>query len=214
VQWWWRPFIPFGKTAVHKYALFATPHAHATVPARDRGALTSHGWPGVPLTTTLREYRVRGTCRGAKWSGCSRSFSGRRVTRRAGSCCTHKCCAAISRSAWACPMESGPAPHRSSRAPTSSVGHDHQEGADTLGGHVVVSTAGRLTALARGAVVLQFRDDRGCTVQGDQVPRGMARGTFQRSVRSHRSCTNTRQAGGVPMTGGVDDCEGFKRRLL
>src|SRR5258708_15796553 len=51
-------------------------------------------------------------------------------------------------------------------------GHDHQEGADTLGGHVVVSTAGTLSPRSRGGrpSCLHFVTIDAATVPGTRLP--------------------------------------------
>src|SRR5206468_4556883 len=64
VQWWWRPFIPFGKDVLYrKYRrYFGNDLAPTlTVPgAILAGALTSHGVAWGSLTTTLRDIAVKG----------------------------------------------------------------------------------------------------------------------------------------------------------
>ena len=155
VQWWWRPFIPFGKDVCYrKYRrYFGNDLAPTlTVPgAIVAGALTSHGVAWGSLTTTLRDIAVKGHLPKREMLRVRRVFAAAdpslarvlvvhhnvlrgQISRRMG--------LARWRQAQRRLLESG--------ADVVLCGHDHQEGADQLGGKVVVSTTGTLSTRSRG----------------------------------------------------------------
>ena len=155
VQWWWRPFIPFGKNVLYgKYRrYFGNDLAPTlTVPgAILAGALTSHGVAWGSLTTALRDIAVKGHLPKREILRVRRVFAAAEpglarvlvlhhnvlrgeISRRMG--------LARWRQAQRRILESG--------ADVVLCGHDHQEGADQLGGRVVVSTTGTLSTRSRG----------------------------------------------------------------
>ena len=155
VQWWWRPFIPFGKDVCYgKYRrYFGNDLAPTlTVPgAILAGALTSHGVAWGSLTTTLRDIAVKGHLPKREMLRVRRVFAAAdpslarvlvvhhnvlrgQISRRMG--------LARWRQAQRRILESG--------ADVVLCGHDHQEGADQLNGKVVVSTTGTLSTRSRG----------------------------------------------------------------
>ena len=154
VQWWWRPFIPFGKDVLYgKYRrYFGNDLAPTlTVPGAILvGALTSHGVAWGSLTTTLRDIAVKGHLPKREMLRVRRVFAEAepglarvlvvhhnilrgQISRRMG--------LARWRQAQRRILESG--------ADVVLCGHDHQEGADQLG-KVVVSTTGTLSTRSRG----------------------------------------------------------------
>jgi 3',5'-cyclic AMP phosphodiesterase CpdA len=155
VQWWWRPFIPFGKDAIYtKYRRYfgddLTPTL--TVPgAVIAGALTSHGVAWGSLTTTLRDIAVKGHLPQREMERVQQVFAAApgdaaRVLVLHHNVLRGDISQRMGLSRWKRAqrriVESG--------ADVVLCGHDHQEGADTLGGHVVVSTAGTISTRSRG----------------------------------------------------------------
>jgi 3',5'-cyclic AMP phosphodiesterase CpdA len=155
VQWWWRPFIPFGKSAIYgKYRRYfgdaLTPTL--TMPgAVIAGALTSHGVAWGSLTTRLRDIAVKGHLPAREMERVRKVFAAapadaarvlvvhHNVMR--GDISQRMGLARATRAQWRI-VESG--------ADVVLCGHDHQEAVDTLGGRVVISTAGTLSTRSRG----------------------------------------------------------------
>jgi len=155
VQWWWRPFIPFGKDALYtKYRRYfgddLTPTL--TIPgAVIAGALTSHGVAWGSLTTTPRDIAVKGHLPRREMERVQQVFAAApgdaaRVLVLHHNVLRGDISQRMGLSRWKRVqrriVESG--------ADVVLCGHDHQEGADTLGGHVVVSTAGTISTRSRG----------------------------------------------------------------
>ena len=155
VQWWWRPLVPFGKGALYrKYVRYfgADLAPTLTVPgAIIAGALTSHGVAWGSLTFNLRDLAVKGHLPKREMLRVQRLFADApadlarvlvvhhnvlrgEISQRMG--------LARWRRAQRRILESG--------ADVVLCGHDHQEGADVLGGRVAVSTAGTLCTRSRG----------------------------------------------------------------
>lgn len=158
VQWWWRPFIPFGKDAI--YAKFRRYFGQDDVPvltlagaggAMIAGARTAHGVAWGSLTTTLRDIAVKGHLPKREVLRVKQLFAEAppelarvlvlhhnvlrgEISQRMG--------LARWRQAQRRIVETG--------ADVVLCGHDHQEGADVLGDRVVVSTAGTLSTRSRG----------------------------------------------------------------
>ena len=156
VQWWWRPFIPFGKDALYtKYRGYFGDDIAPTlvIPggAVIGSALTSHGVAWGSLTTRIRDIAVKGHFPKSEFLRVQRLFAEAPaglprvlvmhhnvlrgdISNRMG--------LARWRQAQRRIVESG--------ADVVLCGHDHQEGADVLAGKVVVSTAGTLSTRSRG----------------------------------------------------------------
>jgi 3',5'-cyclic AMP phosphodiesterase CpdA len=156
VQWWWRPFIPFGKDALYrKYRGYfgddITPTLTIPGGAVIASALTSHGVAWGSLTTRVRDIAVKGHLAKSEFLRVQRLFAEApaglprvlvmhhnvlrgEISNRMG--------LARWRQAQRRIVESG--------ADVVLCGHDHQEGADALAGKVVVSTAGTLSTRSRG----------------------------------------------------------------
>ncbi len=156
VQWWWRPFVPFGKNVLYqKYRGYfgddLTPTLTIPGAALIASALTSHGVAWGSLTTRLRDIAVKGHLPKSEFLRVQRLFSEaatgiprvlvlhHNVLRGE---ISHRMGLARWRQAQRRIVESG--------ADVVLCGHDHQEGADVLAGKVVVSTAGTLSTRSRG----------------------------------------------------------------
>lgn len=154
VQWWWRPFLPFGKDALYtKYRRYFGEELTPTMElpgALLTGALTSHGLSFASITQfrdpTVKGHlpkreiaRVRGIFARAPADAARVLVVHHNVLRGD---ISQRMGLARWRTAQQRILESG--------ADVVLCGHDHQEGADVLGGRVVVSTTGTLSVRTRG----------------------------------------------------------------
>lgn len=154
VQWWRRPFLPFGTDAMYqKYRLYFGDDLTPTLKlpgALIASVLTAHGlsWASV---THIRDFTVKGHQPLREIRRVARIFKTApadaarvlvvhhnvlrgEISQRMG--------LARWREAQRRIVECG--------ADVVLCGHDHQEGADVLGGRVVVSTTGTLSVRSRG----------------------------------------------------------------
>lgn len=155
VQWWWRPLLPFAKDVLYrKYRRYfdadvaPTLTIHGAVIA---GALTSHGVAWGSLTTSPRDLAVKGHLPKKEMERVQQVFASApsdaaRVLVVHHNVLRGEISQRMGLSRWRTAqrriVESG--------ADVVLCGHDHQEGADILGGRVVVSTAGTLSTRSRG----------------------------------------------------------------
>ena len=156
VQWWWRPFIPFGKERLYaKYRSYfgddVTPTMTIPGGAVIASALTSHGVAWGSLTTRVRDIAVKGHLPKSEFLRVQRLFAEtaaglarvlvvhHNVLRGE---ISHRMGLARWRQAQRRILESG--------ADVVLCAHDHEEGAEVLGGKVVVSTTGTLSTRSRG----------------------------------------------------------------
>jgi len=156
VQWWWRPFIPFGKDALYrKYRGYfgedITPTLTIPGGAVIASALTSHGVAWGSLTTRVRDIAVKGHLPKSEFQRVQRLFAEApaslpRVLLVHHNVLRGEISSRMGLARWRQAqrriVESG--------ADVVLCGHDHQEGADVLAGKVVVSTAGTLSTRSRG----------------------------------------------------------------
>lgn len=155
VQWWWRPFVPFGGRAKYrKYLRYFGPELAPTMVfphAIVAGAVTAHGLAWGSLTWKLRDLAVKGHLPKREFKRVKALFDSAapeqarvlvvhhnvlrgELSRRMG--------LARWRRAQRRILESG--------AEVVLCGHDHQEQVDLLGGRVVVVCAGTLSRGSRG----------------------------------------------------------------
>jgi 3',5'-cyclic AMP phosphodiesterase CpdA len=162
VQWWWRPFVPFSKDALYrKYRRYfgddLTPTLTLPGTAVFASALTSHGVAWGSLTPRLRDIAVKGHLPKREAQRVRQLFAAAEpgiarvlvvhhnvlrgtISKRMG--------LARWRGAQKRILESG--------ADVVLCGHDHEEGADLLGGRIVVSTAGTLSTRSRPGKLPSF----------------------------------------------------------
>lgn len=154
VQWWWRPFLPFGKDALYtKYRRYFGDELTPTMElpgALLTGVLTSHGLSFASITQ-FRDPTVKGHLPKREIAR-ARGIFARAPADAARVLVVHhnvlrgdisqRMGLARWRTAQQRILESG--------ADVVLCGHDHQEGADVLGGRVVVSTTGTLSVRTRG----------------------------------------------------------------
>jgi len=158
VQWWWRPFIPFGKQPLYeKYRQYFGNELVPTLTLNGggggaiiAGALTAHGVSLASLSR-IRDIAVKGHLPKREFLRVQQLFAAAppelarvlvvhhnvlrgEISNRMG--------LARWRQAQRRIVESG--------ADVVLCGHDHQEGADVLAGKVVVSTTGTLSTRSRG----------------------------------------------------------------
>jgi len=156
VQWWRRPFVPFGKDALyHKYRRYfgddLTPTLTIPGGAVIASALTSHGVAWGSLTTTLRDIAVKGHLPKAEFLRVQRLFGESAAGIPRVLVLHHNVLRGeISRRMGLARWRQAQQRIVASGAEVVLCAHDHQEGADVLGGKVVVSTAGTLSTRSRG----------------------------------------------------------------
>ena len=154
VQWWRRPFVPFGTAAKYrKYRQYFGPQLTPTLPLPEAivaGALTSHGVAWGSLTPRLRDIAVKGHLPRAETERVRRIFEAAEPAQTRILVLHHNVLRGeLSRrmglSRWRT------AQHRivATGADLVLCGHDHQELADALDG-VVVACAGTLSTRSRG----------------------------------------------------------------
>jgi 3',5'-cyclic AMP phosphodiesterase CpdA len=160
VQWWWRPLIPFGKRAIYaKYRrYFGDDLAPSLTVAGNGGggaliasALTSHGVAWGSMTWRLRDLAVKGHLPKREFERVKALFAAAppelvRVLVVHHNVLRGDISARMGLARWRQAQQRIVA----SGAEVVLCAHDHQEGADTIDGRVVVSTAGTLSTRSRG----------------------------------------------------------------
>ena len=154
VQWWWRPFIPFGSAGKYrKYRQYLGPDL---VPTLDlpgvlvTGALTSHGVAWGSLTPRLRDIAVKGHLPKAEIRRAAAAFQRARPEQARVLVLHHNVLrGGLSRRMGLARWRVAQRRIVESGAEVVLCGHDHQEQVDTLGG-VVVACAGTLSTRSRG----------------------------------------------------------------
>jgi 3',5'-cyclic AMP phosphodiesterase CpdA len=155
VQWWLRPFVPFGSVA--KYAKYQSYFGLALAPtmvfpeAIVAGAVTAHGVAWGSLTTRVRDLAVKGhlpkrECKRVKAAFEAAAPEAVRVLVVHHNVLPGELSQRMGLARWRRAqrriVESG--------AEIVLCGHDHQERADVLEGKVVVVCAGTLSTRSRG----------------------------------------------------------------
>ncbi|HXM38387.1 MAG TPA: metallophosphoesterase [Gemmatimonadales bacterium] len=164
VQWWRRPFIPFGKDAVYeKYRRYFGADLTPTLTVPGGGgaviasALTAHGIAWGSLTPRVRDIAVKGHLPKREMQRVQEVFAAAdtglaRVLVVHHNVLRGEMSRRMGLARWR------RAQQRILEAGTDVVlcGHDHEEGADVLDGKVVVSTASTLSTRARGGRPASF----------------------------------------------------------
>ncbi|HWZ27519.1 MAG TPA: metallophosphoesterase [Gemmatimonadales bacterium] len=155
VQWWRRPFIPFG--AAGKYAKYRQYFGDELAPtltvpgAVIAGAVTSHGVAWGSLTTRLRDIAVKGHLPKSEYLRVKALFAGADPADARVLVLHHNVLRGdISQRMGLSRWRGAQRRILDCGADVVLCGHDHQEGADVLGGRVVVSTSGTLSTRSRG----------------------------------------------------------------
>jgi 3',5'-cyclic AMP phosphodiesterase CpdA len=162
VQWWRRPFIPFGKDAIYqKYRSYFGPDLSPTLTipggAIIASALTAHGVTWGSLTARLRDIAVKGHLPTREMERVKAVFAKAETGLPRVLVIHHNLLRGDMSQRMGLARWKG-AQRRIAEAGTDVVlcGHDHQEGAEMLEGKVVVSTAGTLSTRARGGRPVSF----------------------------------------------------------
>jgi 3',5'-cyclic AMP phosphodiesterase CpdA len=162
VQWWRRPFVPFGKDAVYqKYRSYFGPELAPTLTipggAVIASALTAHGVAWGSLTVRVRDIAVKGHLPKREAGRVKDVFAKAeaglpRVLVIHHNLMRGEMSKRMGLARWR------RAQRRIIEAGTDVVlcGHDHQESAEQLEGKVTVSTAGTLSTRARGGQPVSF----------------------------------------------------------
>jgi 3',5'-cyclic AMP phosphodiesterase CpdA len=155
VQWWRRPLIPFAKEAVYrKYVQYfgADLAPTLTIPgAVIAGVLTAHGLAWGSLTWNLRDLTVKGHLRKREIGRVQQLFAAAPPDQARVLVVHHNVLRGdLSRRMGLARWRRAQRRIVESGAEVVLCGHDHQEGAELLGGRVVVSTASTLCRRVRG----------------------------------------------------------------
>ena len=155
VQWWWRPFVPFGSAA--KYAKYRTYFGPALAPtmvfpdAVIAGAVTAHGVAWGSLTPRLRDIAVKGHLPRREFRRVKALFDAAPPAQARVLVVHHNVLRGdLSRRMGLARWRQAQRRIVESGAELVLCGHDHQEKADYLVNGVVVSCAGTLSTRSRG----------------------------------------------------------------
>ena len=162
VQWWRRPFLPFGKDAVYaKYRAYfgadLTPTLTIPGGAIIASALTAHGVAWGSLTLRLRDIAVKGHLPKKEIQRVQKTFAGADANLPKVLVVHHNILRGeVSKRMGLARWRTAQQRIVASGTDIVLCGHDHQEGAEMLDGKVVVSTAGTLSTRARGGRPVSF----------------------------------------------------------
>ena len=155
VQWWWRPFVPFSKDVVYrKYRRYfgddLTPTLTLPGTAVLASALTAHGVAWGSLTPRLRDIAVKGHLPKKEAQRVRQVFAAAEPGVARVLVVHHNVLrGTISKRMGLARWKGAQKRILESGADVVLCSHDHEEGADLLGGRVVVSTAGTLSTRSR-----------------------------------------------------------------
>lgn len=155
VQWWWRPLIPFGKAALYeKYRLYFGDELSPTVALPGViivSALTARGLAWGSLSLNPRDVTVKGHLPKREIERVRRLFLAAGKDRACVLAVHHNVLRGeISKRMGLSRWRQAQRRILDCGAEVVLCGHDHQEGAEMLGGRVVVSTTGTLSTRSRG----------------------------------------------------------------
>ncbi|MBI3983150.1 MAG: metallophosphoesterase [Gemmatimonadetes bacterium] len=155
VQWWWRPFLPFGAAA--KYAKFRSYFGPVLAPTLSfpeavvAGAVTAHGMAWGSLTPRVRDIAVKGHLPGREVRRVRSVFAGARPEQVRVLVLHHNVLRGeLSRRMGLARWRQAQRRIAACGADIVLCGHDHQEQADLLERRIVVSCAGTLSRGSRG----------------------------------------------------------------
>jgi 3',5'-cyclic AMP phosphodiesterase CpdA len=154
VQWWRRPFVPFGKDALYRkyrryFGLELTPVLELPG-AVIASVLTAHGltWASV---TNIRDFTVKGHLPKREMERVTGVFRNAPADAARVLVVHHNVLRGdISQRMGLARWRTAQRRIVASGADVVLCGHDHQEGADVLDGRVVISTTGTLSTRTRG----------------------------------------------------------------
>ncbi|MDH4044309.1 MAG: metallophosphoesterase [Gemmatimonadota bacterium] len=154
VQWWRRPFIPFGPSAKYrKYRQYFGPQLTPTLDLPGVvmcGVLTSHGVAWGSLTPRLRDIAVKGHLPRSEIDRAATAFAAARPDQARVLVLHHNVLRGdLSRRMGLARWRVAQRRIVDSGADVVLCGHDHQEQVDTFGG-TVIACAGTLSTRSRG----------------------------------------------------------------
>ncbi|NIN10337.1 MAG: hypothetical protein GTN62_03325 [Gemmatimonadales bacterium] len=155
VQWWWRPFVPFGRMVTYrKYMRYFGPVLSPTLTFPEAiitSALSPHGVAWGSLTYRLRDIAVKGHLPRKQIQRAAQLFQEADPEQLRVLVVHHNVLRGeLSRRMGLARWRQAQRRILKSGADVVLCGHDHQESAEVLGGRVVVSTAGTLSQRSRG----------------------------------------------------------------
>jgi 3',5'-cyclic AMP phosphodiesterase CpdA len=156
VQWWWRPFVPFAKDVLYgKYRRYFGDDLVPALTIPDgaiiASVLTAHGVAWGSLTPRLRDIAVKGHLPKSEVDRVAAVFAAAPAALARVLVVHHNLLRGdISQRMGLARWRQAQRRILESGADVVLCGHDHQEGADVLGGKVVVSTCGTLCTRSRG----------------------------------------------------------------
>ena len=155
VQWWWRPFIPFGKDALYtKYRRYFGDDLAPTLSlpgAVIASVHTAHGVAWGSLTTRIRDIAVKGHLPKREVERVKRVYEGAAADAARVLVLHHNVLRGdISQRMGLARWRQAQRRIVETGADVVLCAHDHQEGADMLANKVVVSTTGTLSTRSRG----------------------------------------------------------------
>ena len=161
VAWWTRPLIPFAKQPLYaKYARYFGPDLAPTLAlpgAIIASALTSHGVAWGSVTLRVRDLAVKGHLPKREVARVRGLFEAAPPEQARVLAVHHNVLRGdISQRMGLARWRQAQRRIVASGAEVVLCGHDHQEGAELLGGRVVVSTAGTLCRRTRGGRPASF----------------------------------------------------------
>ncbi|MBI4501441.1 MAG: metallophosphoesterase [Gemmatimonadetes bacterium] len=155
VQWWWRPFIPFGPAVKYrKYRRYFGPTLAPTMDLPEAviaGALTSHGVAWGSLTPRLRDIAVKGHLPNREIKRVTAIFAKARPEQARVLVVHHNVLRGdLSQRMGLARWRQAQRRILQSGADLVLCGHDHQEQVDMLDRRIVVSCSGTLSNRSRG----------------------------------------------------------------
>jgi 3',5'-cyclic AMP phosphodiesterase CpdA len=155
VQWWRRPLIPFGRSALYKkYTRYFGPVLSPTLTLPEAvivGTLTSHGVAWGSLTTRIRDVAVKGHLPKQQVDRAASVFRAAAPEQARIMVMHHNVMRGdLSKRMGLARWQRAQDRIVASGADIVLCGHDHQEQADLLQDRVVISCAGTLSTRSRG----------------------------------------------------------------
>jgi 3',5'-cyclic AMP phosphodiesterase CpdA len=155
VQWWWRPFIPFGRSVIYrKYTQYFGPALTPTITQPDlvvASALTAHGVAWGSLTPRLRDIAVKGHLPKREIDRVAAVFKKAQPEQLKVLVLHHNVLRGeLSERMGLARWKQAQQRIIASGAELVLCGHDHQEQAEQFAATVVVSCVGTLSTRSRG----------------------------------------------------------------
>ena len=155
VQWWWRPLLPFGRSALYrKFTRYFGPVLTPTLEFPEAvvtSVLTSHGVAWGSLTPRIRDVAVKGHLPKQQIERAAATFAAAEPSRVRVLVLHHNVLRGdLSRRMGLARWRQAQRRIVECGADVVLCGHDHQEQAELLDGRVIVSCAGTVSTRSRG----------------------------------------------------------------